>query len=424
MIKFLIKGIIRDRSRSLFPIIMVSIGAFLTVSMYSWFFGVMGDMVKSSAVFDTGHVKVVTRAYKKIMDQIPNDLAILNTGKLLGELKDSRKDMIWQARIRFGGLLDIPDTGGETRIQAPMSGLGIDIFDKDSKETVILGLKKAIVRGSLPKNKNEILISDEFANQLKVSIGNTATLIGSTMNGEMATHNFIIAGTIRFGITALDKSAVIADLNDVRQALDMNDGASEIVGYTRDMVYNNTEMNKLKTDFNAKFLGSTDKFSPEMMSLTDQRGMGEIVGMIDYLGGLIIMIFVFAMSIVLWNSGLMNSLRRYGEIGIRIALGEEKGRVYRSMIIESIVIGIIGSVIGTMFGLALSYYLQYVGLDLSSLLHGSSMLMTSEIRARVDSVSYFIAFIPGLIASVVGTCFAGIGIFKRQTSQLFKELET
>jgi len=34
---------------------------------------------------------------------------------------------------------------------------------------------------------------------------------------------------------------------------------------------------------------------------------------------------------------LMNGLRRYGEIGMRLAMGESKGQVYRSMIVESVI---------------------------------------------------------------------------------------
>jgi putative ABC transport system permease protein len=38
-------------------------------------------------------------------------------------------------------------------------------------------------------------------------------------------------------------------------------------------------------------------------------------------------------------------------------------------------------------------------------------------------MSFFIGFIPGLLATILGTSISGIGIYKRQTSQLFKELE-
>ena len=69
--------------------------------------------------------------------------------------------------------------------------------------------------------------------------------------------------------------------------------------------------------------------------------------------------------VVLWNMGLMNGLRRYGEIGLRLAIGESKGQVYHSMILEAIIIGFIGTVMGTAIGLGLTYYMQEVGLDYS-----------------------------------------------------------
>lgn len=424
MIKFIIKGVVRDKSRSLFPVIMVSIGAFLTVAAYSWIQGVMGDMVRSTAEFDTGHVKVVTKAYKELIDQIPNDLAILNVDKLMWELKEKDKDMVWQARIRFGGMLDIPDKNGETKSQAPIAGLAINILGADSREAKILDLGKAIVRGRMPKEESEILISDELAEKLGVNVGETATLLGSTMNGSMAMYNFRIAGTIKFGITALDRSFVIADIKGVRKALDMDNAASEIVGYTTDYVYNDKAMRKLRDAFNRVHSGSKDRFSPIMLCLTDQRGMDQMVDMVNFIGSLLVVVFVSAMSIVLWNAGLMNSIRRYGEIGVRLAIGESKGGIYRSMILESLVIGIIGSAIGSILGLALSYYLQYIGFNMGDMMQRSNLLFTTEVRARVDAVSYFIGFIPGVGASVIGTCFAGIGIYRRQTSQLFKELES
>jgi putative ABC transport system permease protein len=424
VIKFIIKGIVRDKSRSLFPVIMVSIGAFLSVVLYCWLQGVMGDMVRSTAEFDTGHVKVVTRAYKELIDQIPNDLSLLEVDKLLQALKQKNKKIVWQARIRFGGMLDFPDKNGETKSQAPISGLAIDLLGSDSREGEILRLNKAVVRGRPPKAENEILVSDELAGKLGMQVGDTATLLGSTMNGSMAMYNFKIAGTIKFGITALDRSSVLADIQGIRKALDMDNAASEIVGFTKDHVYNDSAMKRLRNEFNQAYAGSQDRFSPVMLCLTDQRGMDQMVTMVNFIGSLLVAVFVSAMSIVLWNAGLMNSIRRYGEIGVRLAMGEPKGGIYRSMIIESLVIGLIGSVIGTFFGLAVSYYLQYIGFNMGDMMQRSSLLLTTEVRARVDAVGYFIGFIPGVGASIIGTCFAGIGVYRRQTSQLFKELES
>jgi len=423
MIKFLLKGLMRDRSRSLFPVLIAGTGAFLTVFLYSWIQGAIGDLIQSSAQFDTGHVKIMTRAYRELSDQIPNDLALLGVESLLEQLRSNEKEMVWTPRTRFGGLLDIPDERGETRAQGPVMGLAADLLNPSSPEIKILNLNNALVRGHLPREKNEILISEEFARRLGVTIGETATLISSTMNGAMAMHNFTVAGTVHFGITSLDKGAIIADISDVQYALDMPDAAGEIVGYSKDMLYDDEAMLELTKKFNDRFSKEDDEFSPVMLSLSQQNGLGEYLGFASALGGIIVVIFVFVMSIVVWNSGLINGIRRYGEIGVRLAMGEPNGSLYRWMIFESIVTGFVGSILGTLVGLGASYYLQFKGIDFGSVLQKSTVLISSVVRARVTGWSYAIGFFPGLIASVVGTIFAGIGIYRRQTSQLFKELE-
>ena len=424
MIEFLFKGLLRDRSRSLFPVLMVCAGAFLTVLLYSYMTGAIGDMVDSSARFEKGHVKIMTRAYHELSDQMPNDLALLGTNDLMDQLGKDNPHMIWTPRIKFGGLIDIPDENGQTRSQGPAFGIGIDLHSPGSPEIEILNLKKSLVQGRLPQNRNEILMSESFAEKLGLNIGQKSTLISSTMNGSMTVHNFKVVGTIRFGMVVLDKSTIIADIHDVRTALDMTDAASEIVGFTKDMVYADSAMELVAQGFNKKYPDLSDEFSPIMLSLSGQGGLiKEMLEMANTIGGIAVLVFVLVMSIVLWNAGLMNGIRRYGEIGVRLAMGEPKGGIYRSMIFESICIGILGSVLGTALGLAVSYWMQYTGLDFSSMMQKSTIFISSVIHARVTMTSFYIGFLPGLFASVLGTMFAGIGIYKRQTSQLFKELE-
>jgi putative ABC transport system permease protein len=53
----------------------------------------------------------------------------------------------------------------------------------------------------------------------------------------------------------------------------------------------------------------------------------------------------------------------------------------------------------------------------------SSMMMPTVMRARVTPSLFYIGFIPGLFAMVLGNMLSGIGIYKRETATLFKELE-
>jgi putative ABC transport system permease protein len=144
---------------------------------------------------------------------------------------------------------------------------------------------------------------------------------------------------------------------------------------------------------------------------------------ISKVGGLVVFVFVLSMSLVFWNAGLLGGLRRYIEFGTRLAIGEDYSHIYRTMIYESVLIGIAGSITGTIVGLSLSLYLQNHGIDIGSMMKSSSIMMPAVFHARITAPAFFIGFIPGLLSTIAGTALSGIGIYKRKTAQLFKELE-
>ncbi len=424
MIRFLFKGLLRDKQRSLLPVIIVAAGVSLTVLMVCYISGILGDFADFSAKFSTGHVKIMTNAYAENSNQVPIDLALTDVSALLDEVKAEYPDMEWVLRTQFGGLLDVPDENGETRAQGPIMGISIDMFTPGSKEPERLTLDRILVQGEIPDQPGEILISDDLANKFEVQPGDAVTLMGSTMYGSMTFYNFIVAGTVRFGTVVMDKGAMIADISDIQIALDMYDASSEILGYLPGGYWDPEQAEIIKLGFNSKFSDPDDEFSPVMAMLTEQSDLASYLEMVDTMSFIMIFVFVLAMSIVLWNTGLIGGLRRYGEVGIRLAIGEEKGHIYRSMIYESILIGILGSAIGTIVGLGFSYWIQEVGIDISGMTKGATMMMPASFHAKIVPQAYYIGFIPGLIASSVGTVLSGIGIYKRNTAVLFKELET
>jgi putative ABC transport system permease protein len=423
MIKFLLKGLLRDQSRSRLPVIVVAIGVMLTVLLHAYIVGFMGDIIEINARYSTGHMKVMTKAYAQNMDQVPNDLAITNVDTLIDYLGRQYPEAVWSPRIHFAGLIDVPDEKGETRSQGPASGLGIAILTPGSAEVERLNLNKSLVRGKMPGTRGEIILSEEFSQKLKVDPGDTVTLISSTMDGSMAFYNFVVSGTVLLGIEALDRSTVIADIEDIRTALNMENTAGEIAGFYKSGFYDDDQAVSEAEKFTSMFNNENDNYCPVMKSLSSQGSLGMYVNMVELWTVMISMIFIVAMSLVLWNAGLLGGLRRYGEIGLRLAMGEEKGHVYRTMIYESVMIGIAGSVIGMLIGLFFAWLVQKYGINISGLMKGSAVMIPSVIRARIQPVDFYIGFIPGLVSTVIGTMLAGIGVYKRQTAKLFKELE-
>ncbi len=423
MIKFLFKGLLRDKHRSVIPFLVTASGVMLTVVFHAWMTGVIGNSIEFNARFSSGHVRIMTKAYAENSTQSPNDLAIMGTDTLTGMIAAQWPDMEFAERIYFAGIVDVPDEAGETRSQGPAMGFGIDLLSPGTAEADRLNIRASLQSGRLPSAAGEALLSKEFADKLGITPGEKLTLVSSSMYGELTMYNFILSGTVDFGTTALDRGTIIADISDVREALNMHDAAGEILGFFREGTYDNEQASTVAEVFNSQYSTAEDEFAPVMTTLAGDKTMGFLVQYSGKLQGLLVLVFIISMSLILWNAGLLGGLRRYGEFGMRLAIGEEKGHVYKTMMMESFLIGLFGSAAGLVTGMVIALYLQNHGVDLGAMMKNASIMMPRVFRAHITPETWYIGFIPGLVSTQIGTMLAGIGIYKRQTAQLFKELE-
>ena len=427
MIFFLTKGLLRDRSRSLFPVIIITITVAIVIFTIGFMRGSMNSVFLDTAIIISGHEKVVTRAYKEESQMLPNDLALLDIDQIMIGLEKNYPEFFWSPRISFGGLLDIPDSSGETKNQGPIVAIGIDLLNNNSRMIEIWKLDNNLILGRLPETSDEALISQKLASKLNISVGDTGTFIGTTMHNAFTTYNFSVVGTFDLRKGQADNQMMLVDISGAQLALDMENAASEIFGFTHSLFYNDDKAVSVRNHYNDSYSDTSDIFSPIMLAMRDSsQQMGTMVDMVD--GFLLIIggVFLIIVTIVLWNMGLMNGLRRHGEFGLRLAMGESKGDVFRSMIVEAVIIGFAGTALGTSIGLLLTYYVQEYGIDYSevvSTMSTSSLVMPNIFYAQITPDLYYIGFIPGVIATVLGTMLAGIAIYRREMAQLFKELE-
>ena len=427
MIAFIIKGLKRDRSRSFFPTLITTLIVAIVIFFSGFLNGVYNSLFLNTALVNSGHLKVVTNAYNDEYQLLPNDLSMINVGEILNTLNNEYENYIWTPRITFAGLLDVPNDNGETLVQSPAIGLGVDFLSKESTQFDIWELENKILVGSIPQNKNDIIISNNLSERLNLSVGKIVTFIGSTMDGGFTTYNFIVSGIFNLRMGPIDRDMMMVDIEGARFALDMENSASEILGYQKNLFFDNDETVLIKDSFNKKYNNITDPYSLVMLALRDMNQMGTMIDFSDVIIAIILGIILFVVTVLLWNMGIMSGLRRYGEIGMRIAIGETKNHIFISLVIESLIIGIVGSLIGTILGISVTTFFESHGLDYSKgldALSSSNFPMPNIFYPKVTPSLYFLGFIPGVLATLFGTILAGRAIYKRETAQLFKELES
>jgi putative ABC transport system permease protein len=431
MFKWNILGVLRDRTRSVFPLTVVAVGVALTVVLIGFMDGIIGGMIQATANLDTGSLRMVNKAYYEEEHLFPMDRAL--TGQ-----KESRKwleshspeEVTWSARIRWGALLDIPDESGMTLSQTPIIGTALDLFSPGSEEIHRLQLTESLMQGRLPVSPKEMLVGYQLAETLNLKLGQRATLLGQTFDGAMAADNYIIVGFVKFGLSALDKKMALIDLKDAQDSFYMEDIVTDWLGW----VPSGFDIEKLEiikkelTDSATDWIktppaswASDDR--PLFLTVLDQRGLGAIYKKFKAVRAVIIGVFIFLMILVLWNAGILNGIHRYGELGLRLAMGESHAQISFSLVTEAFAIGVLGAVIGAVVGAGCTLYLQVKGLDMGNNLAQTGLMLNDVVRARLSWAGVWGGMIPGILSGVLGSWVASLAIYSRSTSNLFRELE-
>lgn len=432
MTRWLLIGIFRDKTRFLFPFLVVAVGVALVITLVGFMEGVFMGMVDMTAKLDTGHLRFVNKPFYDEEHLIPMDRALADQEKTLKWLKEnSDPEIDWTPRIRWGAIIDVPDENGETKSQTPAIGLALDLLSKNSTEVGRLDLERSIVKGRAPEKSKEMLVGYKLAEALELKLGDTLTLIGQTFDGGMATDNYTAVGFIRFGVFAMDKRMALIDLADAQKTFYMEDMVTDWLGFLPARV-GYKKFNLLRDDINKRMQGLRDNPPegwakddvPIILSILDQRNLGVITGKFEMVRGIIVGVFLFLMALVLWNAGILNVMHRYGEMGLRLAMGETHFQLLMSLVTEAVLIGFLGVLAGCLTGGALTYYLQEVGVNMGDAFAKTGLMMNDVVRGRVSMEGFITGIIPGMTASVLGTLIAGLAIYKRSTANLFRELES
>ncbi len=431
MIRWLLKGIMRDKTRSLFPLIVVTVGVTLLIFLLGFMEGSFVGMLDISAKLDTGQLRFVNKPFYDEEHLNPLDRSLAAQNQTLQWLKEKGDPRIqWAPRIRWGAIMDVPDEKGETRSQTPVIGMAIQMLDKNSPERERLSLEKSLVAGAIPSRPMEMLVGYKLAETLELKLDDTVTLLGQNFDGGMATDNYKVVGFIRFGVTAMDKKMALIDLADAQRTFYMEDMVTDFLGYLP-LGVGYKEYDRLKEDL-ISHLAAFKKNPPRewasddepiILSVLDQRNLRELAVKFELVDDIMIGVFTFIMILVLWNAGLLNGVHRYGEMGLLLAMGETHNKLIALMALEAFMIGLLGSIAGCLIGGGVVYYLQEVGLSMGSVFEQTGLMMSDVIRARISLYAFVFAVIPGVAASVLGNLIANLAIYQRSEANLFRELE-
>ncbi len=201
-----------------------------------------------------------------------------------------------------------------------------------------------------------VLLGNGLANSLGIKGGDRVSFIVSMPRGGINAVEGRVRGTFATGVKAYDDSAVRMPLSLGWQLLKVRGAHVWVVGLDatehtdETMTYLRARLPADRFEL-ASWLDLSDFYRKSVVLLSRQ---------IDVVALLIGIIIVLGIS----NTLTMNVLERTGEIGTLMAMGTSRRGILRLFILEGLLLGIIGALVGMAVGFGLAQALSYVGIPM------------------------------------------------------------
>ncbi len=360
----------------------------LLVFMMSLQFGMYGVMIDNSLQIFTGHMQVQAPGYnddQKMRQTVPEIVPLAN--RIRTEL-DSGKVA---ARGLTFALASSDDRS-----------FGIVIYGVEPKhESQVSNIPGLVKKGRYLEGSiaREIVIGSVLARNLHVGVGDELTLLGSGLDGSFAATVVNVVGVFDSGVNDIDRNIAEIPLGLFQETFFM-DGAGHQIVIVGDSLRAVTE---LQARVQSVLPDDSDLVIPDWDQL--QPGLKQAIQ--ADMGSAFFMYFILVVlvSFSVLNTQLMSVLERTREFGIVMALGLRPGRLGRLVVLETAMMGVLGTVLGAAAGaLVTSWFttngLAFPGMDEMAAQFNLPARMFPEINPLTLLAGPLIVFVFTMLASI------------------------
>ncbi len=361
------RNLARNRWRSGLTLGGIAISVAFMVWVLGFMDGWMGTMIRGATAVETGQVEVHTVAYAdnpRVYRSFPA------TPEMLDTVKEVEGVVAVSPRVKLNGLI-----GHEERSQVARI-MGVD----PTLETETTPVGDAIDQGrwlsQYPAEypaPREVVLGKTLAQQLQVGPGAELVVFLEAADGSLGNDLLQVVGTVETGNTAVDRMTVYMHLEDARFLAALDGQAHELAIATNDLLGAREIAGRIADALGADTRGVRDgdggsenpndllvrPWQEILPSIYQMLTLSRQSNWMTYL-----LIYLVA-AIGLLNTQRMSALERKREFGVLMAIGMRPRRMFRMILTESLVLGILGGVLGTLLGAGVTWYHATAGLDLS-----------------------------------------------------------
>jgi len=376
------RNIWRNKARSFVIMFSISLGIFAGIMVMALYKGMMRDRIKLLIYQETGHLQIHHPQFKsdyEVQFEIPNE-SLLTTFL-------SQQASISKFALRSISQGMLATTNGTSGLQIN----GIDPIAENQCSDLTNKIKWG--KPFTISKKYELLIGQKLAKKMKISVGDKVVLTFTDLHDEIVSAAFRVIGILQTSNSVWEERNVYVKRKDLNELL----GKSGIVHEMSVLLRSNEALASAKQTIISAFpkvlVEDWKQLSPETELMVDT---------VDITSYIIMGIILIALAFGIINTMLMSILERTREIGMMMALGMNRLKLFILVLMETFFLTLSGLPIGLFFAFILSNYIEKngfaFGIDSEEMMRnfGFGLIIYTEFPyEKIGSVVLF----------VVGTAF-------------------
>jgi ABC-type lipoprotein release transport system permease subunit len=364
-IRLALRNLLRNRWRSALTLAAVAVAVGLMVFSLGMYGGWIEEMVRGTTAMETGQIQVHTAAYvehARVYESFPAD------SLLLGRLRTTSGVTAVSPRVRAFGLIGNEERSQVARIVGVVPGL--EDAATPIRDAVVAGRWLSPAPAGRPAPR-EVVLGQALARQLRVAPGDELVVFLEAADGSLGNDLLQVTGVVRTGNMELDRLGAYLHLADAQEITALSGEIHEVMLRTADLDAARAVAESVAVAIGAR-VGAPAEGEPADPAALVVRPWQEIVPWLNEMivlfersyAFMYLLIYLVA-AIGILNTARMSALERRREFAVMLAIGMRPLRMFRTVVVETVVLGLVGAVIGATLGFFLNWYYATAGFDMS-----------------------------------------------------------
>jgi len=403
------KNVWRNKARSLVIISAITIGLFGGIFAYALMLGGTLQRVDNAIKNETANLQLHNPAYL-LEEDIKN--TIVNPKEYLDYLEQSPEVMGISDRLKSSAMISTAYAS---------SGVSVNGVYPE-KEMKTTRLFESLTAGEYLKESDliPIVIGDKLAKKLNADISDKLIISAPSADGKVVYGAYILKGIYDTDNNMFDGMQVFIKKCDLAELIGVDENTSSEIAVS---LYNSDMTNTFITSLKDKFLTEIEDESIIIRSWKEIDPMlSMMVDLMSNMGWIFVVVILIALIFGIINTMLMVVLERVREIGMLMAIGMNKFRVFAMIMWETVFLSVTGGIAGMLFSLGFITYFKTYGLNLSVVAKGMNSLGFSSVIYPEAPISFYIEVsVMIVITAILASIYPALKALKLHPAEAIRE---